>query len=63
MQKANESRPRVRRGGVPKGGNALRERSGPNVYTDPSLLNVAGALEALPQFFLGDANSDRQAKG
>ena len=29
-----------------------------NVYTDPSLLNVAGALEALPTLWLTD---DRQA--
>ena len=29
-----------------------------NVYTDPQLLDVAGALEALPQLPLADVHSD-----
>jgi hypothetical protein len=52
MHSARERKGRTSReavGRVPQGGNAI---GGPNVYTDPSLLDVAGALEALPELGL-----------
>jgi hypothetical protein len=37
-------------------------RRGENVYTDPSLLDVAGALEALPELGLDhDQQTERDA--
>ena len=56
MNSARERRERTSREGhqarVPKGGNAA---GGPNVYTDPELLDMAGAVDALPNLPLQGA--------